>query len=175
MNKEPEYLDIVDEQDNILTPHVPYEDVHAAKARHRVVHVLLFNEAGEVLIQLRAEKKKAFPLQWTFSAGGHVRHGESYPQALVREVKEELELSIPEDAFSLGEKGIYTNELGHKIYYQTYSVIYDGPIEIKENDEVKAVQFVSWKKLKVMMENPDIKLHVELVEVLKRHWSEYLQ
>ena len=169
-----EYLDIVDEKDTIVTPHVPYEEVHALKARHRAVHVLLFNDADEILIQLRSEKKKAFPLHWTFSAGGHVRHKESYEKAAVREIKEELELDIPEDKLVLKGKGIYTDELDHKIYYQTYAVTYDGPIEVTENDEVKAVQFVTWQTLQEMMRSPEHKIHSELIEVLTRHWSDYL-
>lgn len=174
MSSQTEYLDIVDEKDTIVTPHVPYEEVHALHARHRVVHVLLFNDAGEFLLQLRSKKKKAYPLYWTFSAGGHIRHGESSEKALVREVEEEIDLQVNPNQFIFKGEGIYEDELRHHIYYHTYSLVYDGPIEEKENDEVAAVQFVSWQTFKEMLADSHEKIVPELIEILQRHWSEYL-
>lgn len=174
MSLDREYLDIVDEKDTIVTHHVPYEEVHSLHARHRVVHVLLFNEVGEFLLQLRSEKKKAYPLYWTFSAGGHVQHKESYEEALVREVKEEIGIDVRPDQFVFKGEGVYNDELGHQIYYHTYILLYDGPIEEYKNDEVAAVQFISWETFKNMLTDPQEKIAPEFVEILKRHWSEYL-
>ena len=55
-----------------------------------VVSVLLFNEAGELLIQKRQSTKKGWPSYWDYPAGGTVKAGESCYQAAERELLEEL-------------------------------------------------------------------------------------
>ena len=61
---------------------------------HVVVHVCIFNLAGEMLIQKRNPLKKAWPGLWDFSLGGAVQAGETSPQAAQRELLEELGLSF---------------------------------------------------------------------------------
>lgn len=57
--------------------------------RH-VAAALLFDRAGRLLIYLRDDKPTIpFPNHWDFF-GGHVEHGETPEQALVREVREEI-------------------------------------------------------------------------------------
>ena len=55
-----------------------------------IAAALLFDRAGRLLIYLRDDKPTIpFPNHWDFF-GGHVEPGETYEQALVREVKEEI-------------------------------------------------------------------------------------
>jgi len=82
---------VVDENDDPLR----FEKravVHQSGLRHRSVHVLLVNSAGDVLVQLRAGGKDEYPLHWDVSVGGHVSPEETYEQAAHRELKEELGL-----------------------------------------------------------------------------------
>ena len=55
-----------------------------------VVHVCVFNAAGELLIQRRSPEKFAYPLRWDVSAAGAVDAGETSGQAAEREMREEL-------------------------------------------------------------------------------------
>ena len=55
-----------------------------------VVHVCVFNAAGELLIQRRSPKKWAYPLRWDVSAAGAVAAGETPGEAAEREFREEL-------------------------------------------------------------------------------------
>ena len=55
-----------------------------------VVHICIFNSAGQMLIQQRSMKKEAFPGLWDVSAAGGVGAGESSRQGAEREVREEL-------------------------------------------------------------------------------------
>lgn len=53
------------------------------------VQLLLMNEEGRVLLQRRREDKENGGL-WDKSVGGHVKAGETFDQALIREANEEL-------------------------------------------------------------------------------------
>ena len=55
-----------------------------------VVHVCVFNGAGELLIQRRSAEKRAYPLRWDVSAAGAVDAGETPNRAAEREFREEL-------------------------------------------------------------------------------------
>ena len=57
---------------------------------HRVVHVLVFDEAGRLLLQKRSMNKDVAPGKWDTSVGGHVGAGEDLTAAARRELEEEL-------------------------------------------------------------------------------------
>ena len=59
-----------------------------------IVHVCLFNDKNEMLIQQRALDKIDFPGMWDISSGGGVMAGEEAYQAAERELFEELGLSV---------------------------------------------------------------------------------
>jgi 8-oxo-dGTP diphosphatase len=59
-----------------------------------IAQVLLFDRRGRLLIYLRDDKAEIpFPNHWDLF-GGHLEMGETPEQALVREVKEELGISL---------------------------------------------------------------------------------
>jgi isopentenyldiphosphate isomerase len=80
--------------DRILR-HASRSDVHANNLRHRAVHILIFNPAGEVYLQQRSRWKDRHPLKWDSSAAGHVTGAESYDETARRELKEELGIGVP--------------------------------------------------------------------------------
>jgi isopentenyldiphosphate isomerase len=61
---------------------------------HVVVHVCLFNGAGQMLIQKRTMTKQDWPGLWDFTVGGSVHAGENSRQGAMREVREELGLDL---------------------------------------------------------------------------------
>lgn len=88
-----EWFPIVDEQGNIIDKALR-SVCHDGKSRllHPVVHLHLFNSAGELFLQKRAMTKDIQPGKWDTSVGGHVSQGETIREALTREVTEELGL-----------------------------------------------------------------------------------
>ena len=84
-----EQFDIVDENDKVIGTKLRSE-VHEKNLRHRAVHVLVFNQAGELLLQKRSAWKDREPCKWDSSAAGHLEPGESYEAGAIRETEEEL-------------------------------------------------------------------------------------
>src|SRR3990172_4172842 len=96
---EKELLDVVDESDTIIKAGVPREEVHAKNYVHRAVMILLLNSKGQIFVQERSKAKDKYPGMWMASASGHVRSGESYDAAAIREAKEELGIIVPRKMF----------------------------------------------------------------------------
>jgi 16S rRNA (adenine1518-N6/adenine1519-N6)-dimethyltransferase len=91
---EEERFPVVDKNDRILR-YARRSDVHGNNLRHRAVHILIFNQAGEVYLQQRSRWKDRHPLKWDSSAAGHVAAGESYEETARRELEEELGINVP--------------------------------------------------------------------------------
>ena len=89
-----EIFDVVNERDEVIGRQTRAE-VHRLGLRHRAVHVLLFNLRGETFLQKRSLKKDRQPGLWDSSASGHVDSGEDYDACAVRELREELGVSLP--------------------------------------------------------------------------------
>lgn len=93
-NPAAEWFAVVDETDRVVGK-APRAEVHGNNLVHRAVHVLLFNEDGELFLQKRSRLKDRHPCVWDSSAAGHVDAGEDYDEAAARELEEELGVSAP--------------------------------------------------------------------------------
>ena len=80
---------VVDENDRVIGA-APRAKVHGDNLLHRAVHILLFNDTGELFLQKRSRLKDRHPLVWDSSAAGHGDAGEDYDEAATRELREEL-------------------------------------------------------------------------------------
>ncbi|MEO1995646.1 MAG: NUDIX domain-containing protein [Planctomycetaceae bacterium] len=86
-----EMFDVVDGQDRVIGQ-APRSRVHAQGLMHRAVHVFVLNSRDQLLVQQRSAEKDEYPLRYTSSASGHLASGESYADAAVRELWEEVGL-----------------------------------------------------------------------------------
>jgi 16S rRNA (adenine1518-N6/adenine1519-N6)-dimethyltransferase len=93
-NTRDEVFPVVDPDDNVISAATRAE-VHGNNLRHRAVHILIFNPAGELFLQKRSEWKDRHPLLWDSSAAGHVEAGEEYDTTAARELGEELGINTP--------------------------------------------------------------------------------
>ena len=59
---------------------------------HRAFSLLIFNAAGELLLQQRAATKRLWPLYWSNSCCSHPRRSETMESAIHRRLQEELGL-----------------------------------------------------------------------------------
>ena len=89
-----EQFPVVDKNDRIRG-YASRSEVHGNNLRHRAVHILIFNQVGDVYLQLRSRWKDRHPLKWDSSAAGHVTAGENYDETARRELMEELGVDVP--------------------------------------------------------------------------------
>ena len=91
-----EMFDVVDEDDKVIDQ-MERSRVHSECLLHRAVHVFVFNKRGDLYLQKRSVLKDSSPGLWDSSASGHLDVGEGYNCAAVRELAEELGISLRVD------------------------------------------------------------------------------
>ena len=125
--------------------------------------VLVFNDRGEVLLQLRAANDDTFPSHWDFSAGGGIDEGEDEKTSIRRELSEELGVEV-EIEFMKKEHYKYPawkpSTIRESDLY-VYKAHHNGPFS-PDPTEIEKVDFFTLERIKEMMESR-IKFHPEFV------------
>ena len=88
-----EFFDVVNERDEPVS-RASRSEVHRLGLLHRAVHILIFDDHGRVFLQKRSMLKDTSPGLWDSSSSGHLDCQETYDAAAVRELKEELGLTV---------------------------------------------------------------------------------
>ena len=92
--KEDEYLDLVDDQDNVIGKELRSIIYIEKKNNFRAITGFIKNKQGKLWIPRRTKDKKIFPLCLDMSVAEHVKSGESYEEGFKRGLQEELNLNI---------------------------------------------------------------------------------
>lgn len=122
---EDEIFDVVDEQDNVLKQ-ASRKEVHEQKLIHRAVHVLVFSKkTHDCLLQKRSAYKDKHPGVWDSSAAGHLDAGETYEEAAIRELREELGI---EDAKLIHVCNLPPSEATGWEHVGLYAALHDGKV-----------------------------------------------
>ena len=69
-------------------------EAHRKGLFHPTIHVWFYTPEGQVLFQKRAKNKDTFPSLWDVSVAGHIGAGEDIKEAALREIEEEIGLSV---------------------------------------------------------------------------------
>lgn len=99
-----EFLDLVDNDDNVVGKKKRSEVYSEHLSNFRVINAFLVNSSRKLWIPRRTAAKRIFPLCLDMSLGGHVESGETYENAFKRELKEELNLEMEDINFRELEK-----------------------------------------------------------------------
>lgn len=145
MRKWHEPLEIVDEQNRVVGQ-VLRSVAHTKGVLHRAVNVFVFNSDGYVLMQQRSDDKDVCPSAWDLSAAEHLKPGESYEQAAMRSLREELRIVVEPSALVLVHgpqlhKHMYDNgRVKDYEFAALYRVVHDGVIDPNKR-EVKLASY----------------------------------
>lgn len=126
-----ECFDVVNARDEVVGRQSRAE-VHRLGLMHRAAHVLLTNARGEIFLQKRSLGKDSSPGLWDSSSSGHVDSGEDYDHAAVREVREELNHSLPIPPVRLFKIPACA-ETGHEFVW-VYHARAEGPFQLNPNE-----------------------------------------
>lgn len=91
-----EYLDILDESGNKTGSKDTREYIHKLGLLHSEVAAFIYTNTGKVILQQRKSNKSTYAGVWSVT-GGHVLAGENNEDAIIREIKEELNLNIDKE------------------------------------------------------------------------------
>lgn len=113
---------------------------------HLVVHVWIRNSRGEYLISQRAADRPTYPLKWE-CVGRSVIKGEDSLHGALREVKEEVGISLPAESGRV----VYTKTRGYVDGRRFNDIMdvwlfeYDGDADLA-NADTKEVAGTKWLK-----------------------------
>ena len=146
--------------------------VHAKGLRHKGVYVLLFNSKGELLLQKRALSKKIAPGKWDFSCAEHLVPGETFEEAALRGLKEEIGVEADHVKFLFEMNYVYEYENGLKDneLNAVFECVFDGKFKA-DGEEVSEARFFPLEKVKAMLEENPEKFAPWVKEALPKYFE----
>ena len=131
---------------------------------HMVVHVVIFNAKGEMLIQQRQPFKEGWPNLWDITVGGSAVAGDNSRTAAQRETLEEIGLAI--DLTDALPKLTIPFDVGFDDIYTLVMDVDLTALTLQES-EVQAVRWASEAEVLQMLEDGRfIPYHRAFIELL---------
>ena len=129
-----EYLDLVNEEDKVIGRKRRSEVYKLNLSNFRVINVFIKNSKDQLWIPRRGAAKRIYPLCLDMSVGGHVESGESYEDALEREIKEEINIDVKKVKCKFLKK--LTPKDGVSAFMKIYEILLDK-VDYNKNDFVE--------------------------------------
>lgn len=144
-----EYLDLVNENDEVIGRKLRSEVYAEHLSNFRVINAFVVNSKGELWIPRRTISKKIFPSCLDMSVAGHVESGEAYDDAFAREVMEEINVDVKKSSFK--KIGYLTPKDGVSAFMTIYEIYMEEAPEYNKEDFVeyywlKPEQYLSMQK-----------------------------
>ena len=150
-----ELVDIVDENNKLTGEVKPRWLAYEKGLWRRTVSCWIMNQNGEVLLQKRSANKKRNPNRWA-KTGGQIDSGETPEEAIYREVKEELGISIPKEQIKV--ENIYKSNSKNKIFSYNFIFVINYKIDdfILQKEEVSEIKYVTIEDIELAKQNNDL-------------------
>lgn len=118
-----ELIEVVDKDGKYTGQILPREEVHNKNLLHNEVACFIINSNKEILLQKRSPNKRYSPNKYGLCAG-HVMANEKLIDALMREIKEEIGITVKEeDLIPLGNKEYFHDTTNSHITYFYYILL----------------------------------------------------
>lgn len=159
----------IDEHDVVIGVTTIKEAKESGWAR-RISRVFIFDGQGSMLLQKRSMEMHCYPGLWDQAVGGHVDVEESYKQAALREMGEELGITdVPLHELSISYKN-------RNCFEGIYKAVIPQSAKINfDTHEVEAVRWITIENFeKELTENPE-RFVPPFAEVWKNFKDELLQ
>ena len=155
-----EIFEIVDDNNNIIGRTARSQCHGNPELCHRTAHVIVLNKSGDILLQKRAKDKDIQPGKWDTAVGGHLMMGETFEQAAIREMNEELGIPSVQPISLLFNMKI-RNEIESE-NVAVFSTVYSGPFTIQKS-EIDEVRF--WPLCELINICRDVAYSVSIEEI----------
>ncbi|UCF37070.1 MAG: NUDIX domain-containing protein [Acidobacteriota bacterium] len=145
-----EYFEVVDVSGNVIGKALRSECHGNPLLAHRAVHIFVRNAVGEYFLQKRSAAKDIQPGKWDTSVGGHLQPGESYEEAALRELEEELGVRLDplEGLNRLSRRHDYIWRTAVETeHIRTFELEHEGPFRL-QLEEIDAGAFWSLSDLR---------------------------
>lgn len=144
-----EFIDIFNSEGKPLNKIALKSEAHKNGWFHQTVHIWFFTKDHQILLQQRGKNKDIFPLLWDVSVAGHIVTGEHIEIAAIREIKEEIGITV--SASDLKKIGIFKSVQKHNEtlidceFHHTYICELKTPLSklTKQESEVEALKLTS--------------------------------
>ena len=140
-------------------------EIHRKGLFHSTVHVWIFTNEGNILIQKRSKKKELNPGVWDVSVAGHIKFNENIKKAAKRETLEETGINI--NTKDLLKIGVYRSINIHptaidKEFFHTYILKIDkNSINLDfKNNEVDDLKFISIEEMESLIKEENNKIFI---------------
>lgn len=140
-----EKFPLVDEQGQVIGSAMRSAVHGNPEFLHPVVHCLVTDPQGRLLLQLRSRDKDIQPGKWDTSVGGHVGYGETIEAAVHRELLEEIGLDARLTPLQFLYRYVMRNEIESELVH-TYRCQSDGPFARQES-EIDELRFWSLNEI----------------------------
>lgn len=154
-----ECFDILDEKGRATGEVKERQAVHRDGDLHGTSHVWIVREneksGYDILLQKRSDNKDSFPGCYDISSAGHIPAGSTYLESAVRELQEELGITV--NPMDLRFLGMHEGEVRTEFYGKPF-----------HNHEMSAI-FILEKNLKKE------ELHLQKEELSEVLWMDYAQ
>ena len=115
---------------------------------HRAFSLLIFNQAGELLLQQRAAAKRLWPHYWSNSVCSHPRRSEGLMTAIHRRLDEELGIQVSQACLAPFVFASHGYDSFHLIMPLYLCRRWEGPVQAREHEAI------AWIKPNQMGEYP---------------------
>ena len=178
-----EIIDIVDENGIPTGETIERSLAHRTGVRHRTTHIWIVrkqNDAIQILLQKRSKNKDSFPGCYDISSAGHIPAGDDFAESGLRELKEELGLSIQkEELVECGILNIFTENEFHGIHYvdnqisKVFLLWKDIALEelSLQEEEIESAMWMDFAECKESVKKQSIPtcINISELELLEEH------